>query len=83
MTILLLIAPYFFPRESCDFLATVVIPTGAVMGLRPTQGDEKAPSIPQPLSMEPLPFPLSSRAKPTCPGVPWRDLQFRGRLLEK
>ncbi len=20
---------------------------------------------------------LSSRAKPTCPGVPWRDLQFR------
>jgi hypothetical protein len=22
------------------------------------------------------------RAKPTCPGVPWRDLQFRGPLLE-
>ena len=20
--------------------------------------------------------PLSSRAKPTCPGVPWRDMQF-------
>jgi hypothetical protein len=26
---------------------------------------------------------LSSRAKPTCPGVPWRDLQFRGPLVEK
>jgi hypothetical protein len=22
------------------------------------------------------------RAKPTCPGVPWRDLRFRGPLLE-
>jgi hypothetical protein len=32
--------------------------------------------------MEPLPFPLSSRAKPTCPGVPWRDLQFSGPFLE-
>ncbi len=21
-------------------------------------------------------------AKPTCPGVPWRDLQFRGPFLE-
>jgi hypothetical protein len=25
---------------------------------------------------------LSSRAQPTCPGVPWRDLQFRGPFLE-
>ena len=27
------------------------------------------------LNLGPL-APLSSRAKPTCPGVPWRDLQF-------
>jgi hypothetical protein len=27
-------------------------------------------------------FPLSSRAQPTYPGVPWRDLQFRGPFLE-
>jgi hypothetical protein len=40
----------------------------------PTQGNEKA-SVQQRLSMEPLPFPLSSRAKP-------RDLQFRGPVLE-
>src|SRR5216684_7665743 len=26
--------------------------------------------------------PLSLGAKPTCPGAPWRDLQFRGPLLE-
>ena len=39
------------------------------MGLGPTQGDEKTPSVRQPLSMEPSPFPLSSRAQP-------RDLQF-------
>jgi hypothetical protein len=44
------------------------------MGLRPTQGDEKA-SVRQPLSTEPLPFPLSSRAKP-------RDLQFSGPFVE-
>ncbi len=25
-------------------------------------------------------FVCSLRAKPTCPGVPWRDLQFRGAL---
>jgi hypothetical protein len=24
----------------------------------------------------------SGGAKPTCPGVPWRDLRFRGPLLE-
>ncbi len=28
-----------------------------------------------------LSSPLSSRAKPTCPGVPWRDLQFCGPFL--
>jgi hypothetical protein len=31
------------------------------MGLRPTQGHEKTPSVQQPLSIEPSPFPLSSR----------------------
>jgi hypothetical protein len=35
----------------------------------------KSASVQQPLFMEPLPFPLSSRAKP-------RDLRFRGPLLE-
>jgi hypothetical protein len=45
------------------------------MGLRPTQGDENA-TVRQPHSIEPLPFPLSSRgAKP-------RDLRFRGPFLE-
>src|ERR1700733_15921856 len=34
-------------------------------------------STQQPLSEKTLLFPLSSRAKPTCPGVPWRDLQFQ------
>jgi hypothetical protein len=24
----------------------------------------------------------SGGAKPTCPGVPWRDLQFRGPFVE-
>jgi hypothetical protein len=24
----------------------------------------------------------SGGAKPTCPGLPWRDLRFRGSLLE-
>jgi len=27
-------------------------------------------------------LPVSLGAQPTCPGVPWRDLQFRGPLLE-
>ena len=45
-----------------------------VMGLRPTQGDEKL-SFQQPLAMEPPPSPLSSRAKP-------RDLQFSGPFVE-
>ena len=27
------------------------------------------------------PAPLSSRAKPTCPALPWRDLRFRGPFL--
>jgi hypothetical protein len=49
--------------------------TGTVMGLGPTQGDEKTPSLQQPLSTEPLTSPLSSRAKP-------RDLQFRGPFVE-
>jgi hypothetical protein len=44
------------------------------MGLRPAQGDEER-SVWQPLSMERLPSPLSSRAKP-------RDLQFRGPFVE-
>jgi hypothetical protein len=35
----------------------------------------KNASVQQPLSIEPLPFPLSSRAKP-------RDLRFRGPFLE-
>ena len=43
--------------------------------LRPVQSNLKSASVQQPLFMEPLPFPLSSRAKP-------RDLQFRGLLLE-
>ena len=43
--------------------------------LRPVQLDLKSASVQQPLFMERLPFPLSSRAKP-------RDLQFRGPLLE-
>src|SRR5260370_42566498 len=49
----------------------------------------KKASVRQLLSIEPLPFPLPSRlprravgAKPTCPGLPWRDLQFRGIFLE-
>jgi hypothetical protein len=33
-------------------------------------------------SIERSPSPLSSRAKPTCPGVPWRDLQFCGPFLD-
>jgi hypothetical protein len=33
------------------------------MGLRPTQGDEKRLSVQQLLSLEALPFPLSSRPK--------------------
>ena len=33
----------------------------------------------QPLSMN-LPFPLSFRAKPTCPGVQWRDLLLRKQI---
>jgi hypothetical protein len=45
------------------------------MGLRPTLGDENVP-VWQPLFMEPLPFPLSSRAKT-------RDLQFHGPFVEK
>jgi len=45
------------------------------MGLRPTKGDGKAPSVQQPLSMGAPPSPLSSRAEP-------RDLQFRGPFLE-
>jgi hypothetical protein len=31
----------------------------------------------QPMLTKALRSPLSSRAKPTCPGVPWRDLQCR------
>jgi hypothetical protein len=37
--------------------------------------DLKSASVQQPLSMEPLPFPLSSRAKP-------RDLRFHGPFVE-
>jgi hypothetical protein len=47
-------------REVCGFLSKL---------------DLKSASVQQPLFMQPLPFPLSSRAKP-------RDLQFRGPLLE-
>jgi hypothetical protein len=43
--------------------------------LRPTQIDEKRPSVQQPVSMEASPSPLSSRAQP-------RDLQFRGPILD-
>jgi hypothetical protein len=35
----------------------------------------KNASVQQPLSIKPLPFPLSSRAKP-------RDLQFRGPFVD-
>jgi hypothetical protein len=59
-----------FEGDACIFLDTrnsasyrLVISTGGVIGLRPTQGDENA-SVQQPLSMEPLSFPLSSRANP-------------------
>jgi hypothetical protein len=38
-----------------------VISTGEVMGLRPTQGDEKTGPVQQPHSMEAPPSPLSSR----------------------
>src|ERR1700722_7331816 len=38
-----------------------VISTGEVMGLRPTQGDEKTGPVQQPPSMEAPPSPLSSR----------------------
>src|SRR6202161_4224475 len=38
-----------------------VISTGGVMGLRPTQGDEKTGPVQQPHSMEAPPSPLSSR----------------------
>jgi hypothetical protein len=41
------------------------------MGLEPF----KTASVRQPLSIEPLTFPLSSRAKP-------RDLRFRGPFVE-
>jgi hypothetical protein len=44
------------------------------MGLWLIQTMKNAP-VQQPLSREPLPFPLSSRAKP-------RDLQLRGPFLE-
>jgi hypothetical protein len=44
------------------------------MGLRPPKAMKNA-SVQQSLSMEPSPFPLSSRAKP-------RDLQFRGPFLD-
>jgi hypothetical protein len=51
------------------------------MGLRPTQGGEKR-SVQQPLSIEPLPFPLSSR-----PGFPaarhWTRLRVRLSLKER
>ena len=46
-----------------------------VMGLRPTQGDEKRLLSGKPVSMEASPSPLSSRAQP-------RDLQFRGPFVE-
>jgi hypothetical protein len=46
----------------------------AVMGLRPTEGDEKRLG-PATTLYEPSPSPLSSRAKP-------RDLRFRGPFLE-
>ncbi|MEA3007471.1 MAG: hypothetical protein QOI94_2740, partial [Acidobacteriaceae bacterium] len=42
----------------------------------------KNASVQQPLGMKPVPFPLSSRAGPTCPGLPWRDLRFYGPFLE-
>jgi hypothetical protein len=45
-----------------------VIPTAIAMGLSPTKVMKNA-SVQQPRSMEPSPFPLSSRVKP-------RDLQF-------
>jgi len=52
------------------------------MGLRPTQGDEKNASVQQPLSIEPWPFPLSSR-----PGFPaarhWTRLRARLSLKER
>src|SRR5580658_10513635 len=38
-----------------------VISTGGVMGLRPTQGDEKTGPVQQPHSMEAPPSPLSFR----------------------
>jgi hypothetical protein len=46
------------------------------MGLRPTQGDEKAP-VQQRLSMEAPPSPLSSRPERSA-----RDLRFGGSFLE-
>ena len=42
-----------------------VISTGGNMGLRPTHGDQKTPSVQQPLSMEASPFPLSPRPERT------------------
>jgi len=47
----------------------IVISTGASMGLRPTQGDEKRLLFSDYWSLEAPPSPLSSRPK-------WRDLRF-------
>jgi hypothetical protein len=63
--------------SSCRFKKQQVPPLrfGGVIGLRPTQGDEKRLQVQQPLSMEASPSPLSSRAQP-------RDLQFSGPFVE-
>jgi hypothetical protein len=51
------------------------------MGLRPTQGDEKAKVQPPP-SMQSPPSPLSSRLPRRAVGAKPRDLRFRGPFLE-
>ena len=48
--------------------------TGGVLSLRPPKVMKNV-SVRQPPSVEPLPFPLSSRAKP-------RDLRFSGPFVE-
>jgi hypothetical protein len=48
---------------------------GGIMGLRPTQGDEKRLLFSDYWSLEAPPSPLSSRPK-------WRDLRFNGPYLE-
>jgi hypothetical protein len=76
-----------YPRDLMRALAPEVRFLPAILeapisiGPRPTQGNENA-TLQQPLSTESSPFPFSSRAKPTCPGAPWRELQFRGSFLQ-